>query len=73
VGGAIERSVSPAPTIRVVAPEAAQQVASAGDSQALVEERRPDPSPSTRAEQLEGSRVEDEVTAEAGIVDRSSL
>jgi hypothetical protein len=73
VGGATERSVTPAPTTRVVAPEAAQQAAGAGDSHQSEGERRPYPSPTTRAEQPDGAQVEDDVTADAGIVDIASI
>jgi hypothetical protein len=38
-----------------------------------VEERRPDPSPATGAEQPEGTQTEGEATAEAGIVDIASI
>jgi hypothetical protein len=68
-----ERSVSPTPTTGVVVSEAAQTAAGTGESQASAEERRPDPSPTTRAEQPEGAQVEDEATAEAGIVDIASI
>jgi hypothetical protein len=50
VGGATERSRSPTPSVGVVVPEAAQQAAGASDAQASVEERRPDPSPTTVVE-----------------------
>jgi hypothetical protein len=68
-----KRSVSPALTTRVVASEAAQQAAGAGDSHVSTGERRPNPSPTTRAEQPKGAQVEDEVTVEAGIVDIASI
>jgi hypothetical protein len=71
--GASERSISLAPTTRVTVPGAAQQAAGTSDSQALAEERSPDPSLTTRAEQPEGACVEDEATREAGIVDITSI
>jgi hypothetical protein len=40
VGGAIERSLSPAPTIREVVPGSAQQATSTGEPPASTEERR---------------------------------
>jgi hypothetical protein len=73
VRGATERSINTAPSTEVVVPEATQQAAGASDSQASAEERRPDPSPTMRAEQLEGAHIEDEATAEAGIVDIASI
>jgi hypothetical protein len=73
MGGTTEMSISPAPTTGVTVPEVAQQAAGAGDSQASAEERRPDPSPTTRAEQTEGACVEDDATAEAGIVDTAAF
>jgi hypothetical protein len=51
VGGATERSCSPAPTTEVTVPEAAQQATGANDSQASVEERRPEPSSTAGAEE----------------------
>jgi hypothetical protein len=53
--------------------EAAQQTAGTSNSQASAEERRPDPSSTTRAEQPEGAHVEDEAPIEAGIVDIASI
>jgi hypothetical protein len=73
VGGATERSLSPAPSTGVAVPEAAQQAAGASDAQASARERRLDPSPTTRVEQREGAQVEDEVIAEGGIVDIASI
>jgi hypothetical protein len=54
-------------------PEAAQQAVGASDAQASIEERRPDPSPTTVVGQPEGAQVEDEAPAEAGIVDIASI
>jgi hypothetical protein len=73
VGEATERSISPAPITEVTVPEAAQQAAGSNDSQVSPEERRPDPSPTTGAEQPEGARVEEEAPAEAEIVDIASI
>jgi hypothetical protein len=53
--------------------EVAHQAASASDAQASVKERSPDPSPTAGVEQPEGAQVEDEATAEAGIVDIASI
>jgi hypothetical protein len=73
VGGATERIVNLAPTTGVVVLEVAQQTAGADDLRASAEERRPDPSPATRVEQPEEAQVEDEATADAGIVDIASI
>jgi hypothetical protein len=62
VGEATERSVSPAPTTGVVVPETTQQAVGTDDLQVSAEERRPDPTPAMRAEQLEEAQVEDEAT-----------
>jgi hypothetical protein len=58
---------------RVVVLEAAQQAAGASDSQASAEERRPDPSATAGVEKPERAQVEDEATAEAGIMDIASI
>jgi hypothetical protein len=73
VGVAAERSVSPPPTTGEVVPGSAQQEAGADNSQISAEERRTNPSPAMVPEQLEEAQAEDEATAEAGIVDITSI
>jgi hypothetical protein len=73
VGGAIERSFSPAPTVEEVVPESAQQADGAGELQASTEERRPKPSTTTGVVEPVMAHVEEEAPAEAGIVDIASL
>jgi hypothetical protein len=73
VGGATERSIGPPPTTREVMPESAQQAASADNSQASTEERRPDSFPTTVAEQPEEAQADDEAVTEAGIVDITNI
>jgi hypothetical protein len=51
VGGAVESSISPPRTTREVIPESQQQAASADNSHASAEEKRPDPSTAMGVEQ----------------------
>jgi hypothetical protein len=69
VWGSTERSLSPAPTVEEVVPEPAQQATGAGESRASSEERRPEPSATTGTVELAVAHVEEEVPAEAGLVD----
>jgi hypothetical protein len=73
VGAAAERNISPPPTIGEVVPGSAQQGSGVDNSQTSTEERRPDPSLATVAEQPEEAQAEDEATTEAGIVDIASI
>jgi hypothetical protein len=73
VGGATERSCSPAPTIEEIVPESAQQATSAGEPPASTEERRPEPSVATGAGGPVAAEAEEEVPAEAGLVDIASI
>jgi hypothetical protein len=73
VGGATERSLSPAPTVEEVVPESTQQATGAGDPPASTEERRPEPSATTRVLEPVVAHVEEEAPAEARLVDIASL
>jgi hypothetical protein len=73
VGPTTERSISPLPTTGEVVPELAQQGAGADDLQMSAEERKPNPSPAMVPEQPEDAQAEDEATAEARIVDITSI
>jgi hypothetical protein len=73
VGGATERSHSPAPTMEEVMPESAQQETSTGEPPTPTEERRPEPSATTRAVEPVVAHVEEEAPAEAGLVDIISI
>jgi hypothetical protein len=73
VGAAAERSVSPPPSTGEVVLKSTQQAAGADNSQTSVEDRRQYPSPATVAEQPKEAQVEGEATAEAGIVDITSI
>jgi hypothetical protein len=73
VGGATERSLSLAPTVEEVVPESAQQATGAGELQVSTEERRPEPSATTRAVETVVAHVEEEAPAEAGLVDIASI
>jgi hypothetical protein len=69
MGGATERSLSPAPTVVGVVPESAQQTTSADETPTSTEERRPEPSAATETVEPVVSRVEEEAPVEAGLVD----
>jgi hypothetical protein len=73
VGGAIERSLSPDPTVEEVMPKSAQQVSGAGEPRASTEERGTELSATTGALELVVAHVEEEVPAEAGLVDIASI
>jgi hypothetical protein len=73
VGGATERILSPAPTVEEVVPELAQQVTSAGEPRTSTEERRPEPSATTGSVKSVVAHVEEEVPAEAGLIDITSI
>jgi hypothetical protein len=67
VGGATEKSHSPAPTTEATVPEAAQQAAIANELRASTEERRSEPS-STGSVEPEVAHVEEEAPAEVELL-----
>jgi hypothetical protein len=73
VGAEAERSTSPPPTNEKVVPALVQQAVGTENSQMSAEERRPSPTPATMPEKPEETLAEDEATAEAGIVDITSI
>jgi hypothetical protein len=73
VGGATERSLSPTPTIEEAVPGTAQQATVAGEPRVSTEERRPEPSATTRAVEPVVAHAEGEAPAEAGLVDIASI
>jgi hypothetical protein len=73
VGGATERSLSPAPTVEEVVPEPAEQATGAVEPRALTEERRPEPSATIGVVEPVVAHVEEEAPAEAGLVDIASI
>jgi hypothetical protein len=73
VGGATDRSRSPAPTMEEAVPESAQQTAGAGELPASTEEGRPEPSATTGTIESVVAPVEQEAPAEAGLVDITSI
>jgi hypothetical protein len=73
MGGVTERSRSPAPTVEEIVPESAQQATGAGEPPASTEERRPEPSATTRAGGPVAAEVEEEAPAGAGFVDIASI
>jgi hypothetical protein len=73
VGGATERSRSPAPTVEEIVPESAQQATGAGEPPASTEEGRPEPSTTTGPGGPVAAEAEEEAPAEAGLVDIASI
>jgi hypothetical protein len=73
VGGATERGCSPAPTIEETVPQIAQQTPGTVEPQASAEESRLEPSATTGAEGPVAAEAEEEVLAEAGLVDIASI
>jgi hypothetical protein len=73
VGGATERSLSPASTIEEAVPETAQQATIAGEPRALTEERMPEPSATTGTMEPVVTHTEEEAPAEAGLVVIASI
>jgi predicted secreted protein len=71
VGGATERSLSPAPAVEEVVPEPAQQATGAGEPQK--EERRPESSTTTGTMEPVVAQAEEEAPAEAGLIDIASI
>jgi hypothetical protein len=73
VGGATERSRSPAPTVEEIVLESAQQETGAGEPPVSTEEGRPEPSATTGAGGPVGAEAKEEVPAEAGLIDIASI
>jgi hypothetical protein len=73
VGGATERSLSPAPTIEETVPETAQQTSVTAELRASAEESRPEPSATTGTREPVVAHTEEEAPAEAGLVDIASI
>jgi hypothetical protein len=73
VGGATERSLSPAPTVEEVVPEMVQQATVTAEPRALAEERRPEPSATVGTVEPVVAHVEEETPAEAMLVDIASI
>jgi predicted secreted protein len=71
VGGATERSLSPAPAVEEVVPEPAQQATGAGEPQ--TEERRLESSTTTGTMEPVVAQAEEEAPAEAGLIDIASI
>jgi hypothetical protein len=73
VGGATERSLSPAPIVEEVVPESAQQATSIGELPVLTEDRRPEPSATTGTIEPVVAPIEEEAPADAGLVDITGI
>jgi hypothetical protein len=73
VGGETESSLSLAPNVEEVVPAQAQQATGAGEPQAPSEDRRPEPSATTRTMEPIVAHAEEEAPAEAELVDITSI
>jgi hypothetical protein len=73
VGGATERSLSPAPTVEGTMPETARQATVTCEPRASTEERSPEPSATTGAVEPVVAHAEAEELAEAGLIDIASI
>jgi hypothetical protein len=73
VGGAAERSRSLAPTTEATVPEAAHQATVTDKPQLSTEERRPEPSATTGAEEPVVAHIEEEAPVEASLVDIANI
>jgi hypothetical protein len=73
VGEPTERSRSPAPIVEELVLQMTQQTTRVVEPQAPAVESRPEPSATTRAEEPVAAQVEEEASAEAGLVDIATL
>jgi hypothetical protein len=73
VGGATERSLSPAPIVEETVPQMAQQTLVTAEPQASAEESRPEPSATTGSGGPVATLAKEEAPTEAGLVDIASL
>jgi hypothetical protein len=73
VGGPVERSHSPAPTVEELVVRMTQRSTSAVELQALAMENQPELSTTAGAEGLAVAQAEEEASTEAGLVDITSI
>jgi hypothetical protein len=73
VGGPAERSRNPAPTVEELVARMTQRSTSVVEPQAPTVENQPELSTTTRAEGPAAEHAEEEVPAEAGLVDIASI
>jgi hypothetical protein len=73
VGEPTERSCSPTPTVEEIVSQMTQRTTRVVEPQVPAMESRPEPSATTGAEELVAAQAEEDVPAEAGIVDIASL
>jgi hypothetical protein len=73
VGEPAERSRSPAPTVEELVSQLTQRSTTIVESQAPVVESRMEPTVTTAAEEPAATQVEEEVPAEAGLVNIASI
>jgi hypothetical protein len=73
VGGATDRSLSPAPTVEETVPETAQQATVTTEPRTPAEERRPEPFATTGTVEPVVAHAKEEALAEAGLVDIASI
>jgi predicted secreted protein len=73
VGEPVERSRSPAPTVKELLAQLTQQTTRVVEQQVSAEESRPEPSTTTRVEEPVAAQAAEEAPAEAGLVDIASI
>jgi hypothetical protein len=73
VGEPTERSRSPAPTVEELVARMTQRTTTVVEPQAPAVESRPEPSATTRPEEPVAAQIEEEASAEAGLVDIASI
>jgi hypothetical protein len=73
VGEPAKRSHSPDPTVEELASQMTQRTTRVVESQAPAMERRPEPSATIGAKEPVAAQAEEEVLAEAGLVDIASI
>jgi hypothetical protein len=73
VGGATERSRSPAPTVEELVSRMTQQMSRVAKPQVSAEESRPEPSTTTGSGEPVVAQAEEEAPTKAGLVDIASL
>jgi hypothetical protein len=73
VGEPADRSRSPAPTVQELVSQMTQRTTRVVEPQAPAVESRPEPSPTTGAEEPVAAQAEEEAPAEAGLVDIASI
>jgi predicted secreted protein len=73
VGGPVERSRSPAPTVEELVSRMTQRSTAVIEPQAPAVESRPEPSTTAGAEEPAAAQAEEEAPTEAGLVDIANI